>query len=106
MTRLVTNGHRNACSFLYARAARAAEAMGARSIQTFTREAEGGASLRAAGWTLEAVVDPPLNGWQSREHAGDMPLFGLKVETVQGPKCRWRRVFVAEPPRAAVTSPE
>lgn len=42
VTRLVTDGTRNACSFLYARAARAAEAMGATSIQTYTLPVEGG----------------------------------------------------------------
>lgn len=42
VTRLVTDGTRNACSFLLARAARAAEAMGARSIQTYTLPEEGG----------------------------------------------------------------
>ena len=93
VTRCVTNGHPNACSFLYARAARVAEAMGATSIQTFTLPEEGGASLRAAGWTMEEVTDPPANGWQSRDHVGDMPLFGIRKETVQGPKCRWRKTF-------------
>src|SRR5437016_12206941 len=35
VTRLVTNGEHNACSKLYASAARAAEAMGYSEIQTF-----------------------------------------------------------------------
>jgi hypothetical protein len=50
VTRLVTNGHRNACSFLYASAARAAEPQGFWKIQTFILASESGASLRAAGW--------------------------------------------------------
>jgi hypothetical protein len=99
VTRLVTDGTKNACSFLYARASRAAEAMGAARIQTFTLPAEGGGSLRAAGWIEEATIEPPANGWQSREHAGNAPLFGLVTETVQGPKTRWSRTFI---PREAL----
>lgn len=49
VVRLVTDGTKNACSFLYARCARAAEAMGFDFIQTYTLPEEGGASLRAAG---------------------------------------------------------
>lgn len=50
VTRLVTNGHRNACSLLYAAAARTAQGCGFHKIQTFILASEGGASLRAAGW--------------------------------------------------------
>ena len=94
VTRLVTDGTKNACSFLYARAARAAEAMGARSIQTFTLPEEGGGSLRAAGWVEEETIQPPVNGWNTRAHRADMPLFGHVERTVQGAKTRWRRTFV------------
>lgn len=52
VTRLCTNGHRNACSFLYGAAARAAFALGFRRIGTYTLPEEGGASLRASGWKL------------------------------------------------------
>lgn len=52
VTRLCTNGCRNACSFLYGAAARAAFAMGFKKIGTYTLPSEGGASLRAAGWKL------------------------------------------------------
>lgn len=51
VTRLCTTGERNACSFLYSAAARAAKAMGYRKIITYTLDTENGASLRAAGWT-------------------------------------------------------
>jgi hypothetical protein len=53
VTRLVTDGTKNACSILYAAAARAADAMGYWRIQTFTLPSESGASLRAAGWVFE-----------------------------------------------------
>jgi len=52
VTRLCTDGTRNACSFLYGRASRAAFALGFTRIGTYTLPEEGGASLRASGWTL------------------------------------------------------
>lgn len=52
VTRLCTDGSRNACSALYAAAWRACRAMGYRRLITYTLPSEGGASLRAAGWTL------------------------------------------------------
>lgn len=56
VTRLVSDGHPNVCSILYAAAARAARALGYQRIQTYTLEAEAGTSLRAAGWTQVAEV--------------------------------------------------
>lgn len=52
VTRLCTNGERNACSFLYGKAAKAAFALGFKRIGTYTLPDEGGASLRASGWKL------------------------------------------------------
>ena len=53
VTRLCTDGTKNACSFLYAAAARAATAMGYDRIITYTLDTENGASLRAAGWICQ-----------------------------------------------------
>ena len=58
VARLVTNGHKNACSILYAAAARAAKAIGYDRIQTYILNSEHGSSLKAAGW------------WPVRETAG------------------------------------
>ena len=52
ITRLATDGTRNACSFLYGASWRAARALGWRRLVTYTLPSEGGASLRAAGWRL------------------------------------------------------
>lgn len=52
VTRLCTDGTKNACSILYGSARRAAFAMGYRSIITYTLPEEGGASLRASGFKL------------------------------------------------------
>nr|WP_241004027.1 XF1762 family protein [Magnetospirillum aberrantis] len=52
VTRLCTDGTRNACSFLYGAAARAAFALGYRRIGTYILASETGASCKAAGWRL------------------------------------------------------
>ncbi len=52
VNRCCTDGAKNACSMLYGAAWRAAKALGYRKLITYTLPAEGGASLRAAGWTL------------------------------------------------------
>jgi hypothetical protein len=53
ITRLCTDGTRNACSMLYGAARRAARALGHAPIYTYTLPEEGGASLRAAGFRLD-----------------------------------------------------
>lgn len=52
VTRLCTDGTRNACSFLYGASARAAFALGYVRIGTFILAREPGTSLTAAGWRL------------------------------------------------------
>lgn len=52
VTRLCTTGAKNACSFLYGAAARAAFALGYRRIGTYILKSEDGTSLRASGWRL------------------------------------------------------
>ena len=52
VTRVATDGTRNACSILYGAAWRACRALGYRRLVTYTLPEEGGASLRGAGWTL------------------------------------------------------
>jgi hypothetical protein len=65
VNRCVTDGTPNACSLLYGAAARAAKALGYSRIWTYTRADEEGASLRAAGWTL--------NDGNIRARSWDMP---------------------------------
>jgi hypothetical protein len=52
VTRLCTDGTRNACSFLYGAAARAAFALGFKRIGTYILASEPGTSLMGAGWRL------------------------------------------------------
>lgn len=54
VSRLCTDGTRNACSILYGACARIAKEMGFRKIQTYILESESVASLKASGWTMEA----------------------------------------------------
>ena len=56
VNRLCTDGTKNACSFLYAAAWRAARAMGYRKIVTYILDTESGASLRAAGWVCAGLA--------------------------------------------------
>lgn len=51
------SGQRGACSMLYGACARAARAMGAASIRTYTHLDEPGTSLRAAGWVEAYETD-------------------------------------------------
>lgn len=61
--RVCTDGTHNACSILYGRCARVAKEMGYKHIITYTLEEEGGASLRASGWKVDAVGVGGKNGW-------------------------------------------
>jgi hypothetical protein len=61
VTRLCTIGTKDACSFLYGAAARAAFALGYTRIGTYIRADEPGASLKAAGWRL--IASTPGRSW-------------------------------------------
>lgn len=56
VTRLCTDGTKNACSFLYGAAARAAFALGYKRIGTYILATESGVTLKAAGWRLIGEV--------------------------------------------------
>lgn len=74
VTRLCTDGTRNACSFLYGAAARAAFALGYRRLGTYILAAESGTSLAAAGWRL--IGETPGKSWSvpSRPRVDTHPL--------------------------------
>lgn len=52
VTRLCTDGTKNACSFLYGAAAKAAFALGFQRIGTYILASEPGTSLMGTGWRL------------------------------------------------------
>ena len=64
VTRLVTDGTKNACSFLYSQARRAARELGFITIQTFILQTESGVSLRASGWECLGITK--VGSWQTR----------------------------------------
>lgn len=76
VTRLATDGTRNACSILYSAAWRAARALGYRRLVTYTLPEEGGASLRAAGWQLIGEVGGGSWSCPSRPRVDHHPLQG------------------------------
>lgn len=90
VTRLVTDGTKNACSCLYAAAARAAKAMGFVRIQTFILDSEPGISLRAAGWEFDGFSDG--GDWNSATRTG------RRTDQPQGPKQRWKKELNAALP--------
>jgi hypothetical protein len=55
IVRLVTDGSRNACSFLLGASRRIAKEMGFDELFTFTLPEEGGTSLKSAGYTFDKV---------------------------------------------------
>ena len=56
VSRMATDGTKNACSMLYGAAWRAAKGMGYDRIYTYTLQSEPGVSLRAAGWREDGTV--------------------------------------------------
>lgn len=74
VTRLATDGTKNACSFLYGAAARAAFALGYRRIGTYILATEPGTTLRAAGWRQIGEVKGRSWSCQSRPRVDKHPL--------------------------------
>jgi hypothetical protein len=56
ITRVCTDGARNACSMLYGAIRRAAIALGYKRVITYTLDSENGASLKASGFRVVADV--------------------------------------------------
>jgi hypothetical protein len=86
VTRLCTDGTRNACSMLYGAARRAARALGHEPIYTYTLPDEGGASLRAAGFRLDKEdAGGSAAMWHSRPGRTAEPVG----DDLVGGKWRW-----------------
>lgn len=81
VTRLVTDGTKNACSALYAAAARIGKELGYAHIQTFILDTETGTSLKAAGWVFEKASS---GGDWTRESKPNR-----RQDQPQCPKQRW-----------------
>lgn len=94
VTRLVTDGTPNACSLLYAAAARAAQALGFERIQTYILDDEPGTSLRASGWEYQGSA-----GGGQWKHTDGRP---RRTDQPTGMKGRWTRSL--NPPRPVVVA--
>lgn len=83
VNRVCTQGHENACSFLYGSCKRAAKALGYWRLITYTTADESGSSLKASGWTQ--VAESGGGGWArpnqmlTRKLASDTHDLGAKV---------------------------
>jgi hypothetical protein len=76
----VIEGHPNVCSMLYGSCSRAAKAMGADNLVTYTHGDEHGASLKASNWISDGMTDGGEYSRPSRHRA-------LAVDS--SPKRRW-----------------
>lgn len=74
VTRLATDGTRNACSCLYGSARRACFALGFKRLITYTLPQEGGFSLRGAGWKLLGETGGGTWNRKSRPRIDKAPL--------------------------------
>lgn len=88
ITRVATDGAKNACSALYGALCRAAKALGYREAWTYTLPEEPGTSLRAAGF-----VDMGLTKGGTHSRKGRPRQHPER----DGPKRRWLRVLRQEP---------
>ena len=89
VVRLVTDGTQNACSILYAAAARAGLALGYLRIQTYILEEELGTTLIAAGWTCQGEA----GGGQWKHTDGK----ARRTDQPIGMKTRWARDLATRP---------
>lgn len=85
----------NGCSMLYGACARAARAMGALSLHTYTRCDEPGTTLRAAGWLRDEDEDgePLLFGGGQR----DRPCRPRERDEDDSPRHRWWAAWSVRP---------
>jgi hypothetical protein len=88
VTRLVTFGGKNVCSFLYGAAVRIAKEMGFDQIRTEILASEPGTSLKAAGWKFSHMTSGGKWSRPSRER---------KRTEQEGPKQVWIRKLRGQP---------
>lgn len=99
VSRLCTDGTRNACSILYGACARIAKEMGFKKIQTYILKSETGTSLKASGWEMEAdnvgSVDweSAQNQRQRKRNAEPKQLSLFDKATPKEKKQRWAKYF-------------
>lgn len=92
--RVCTDGTRNACSILYGACARVAKDMGYKRVITYTLISEGGASLRAAGFTNCGEAGGVSWDMPSRTREVEQyTLWGVERKYPECKKNRWEKTF-------------
>lgn len=105
--RVATDGTPNAPSALLGACARAAKAIGARRIITYTLTSESGVSLRGAGWTREA---DGITSWWTHPGDGSRPA-AIDRPHMKEQKVRWGLTFrelvsYRQPPQPTDSGPQ
>ena len=85
----VKEGNKNACSFLLGAVCRAAKEMGYKKVITYTLISEPGSSLKAAGFSREAVCKPNPRGWSCGKRKRPPWDEGQKELLTKTEKIRW-----------------
>jgi len=95
ITRLCTNGTKNACSKLYSSSARIAKEFGYKKIITYILQSESGISLKASGWRLDEICKGnTLDKSKNRNRTNVIiDLFGTKKKYSDEPKQRWCKIL-------------
>lgn len=92
ISRCASDGTSNAISMLYGAVCRAAKAMGFEKVQTYTLPEEGGASMKASGFSFAGVCGGGnWNRGQESTHKN------RRVDQPMGEKWKWHRVL--NPPK-------
>src|SRR3990167_10398858 len=73
ITRVATDGCKDACSALYGACRRAAFALGYKKLVTYTLASESGSSLKASGFRIVGEVKGRSWGWASRPRVDKHP---------------------------------
>lgn len=99
IVRNATDGTPNACSMIYGALTRAAKALGYRRVYTYTLQSESGASLRASGFVIDAILDA-RESWDTPSRPREQhDMFGDPRRPAKA-KIRW--VWPASARRKAV----
>lgn len=85
--RCCTDGTKNACSFLYGRAAKIAKLLGYKRIITYTLDSEIGSSLIASGFKFDGMTDGGKWDCKSRPRKTNAPTCKKK---------RWKKILNKE----------
>ena len=89
VTRVCTDGTKNACSMLYGACRRVCKEMGFQQIITYTLASELGTSLKAAGWQIDGQI---------KGRSWNCPSRPRKDVNPTDDKVRWRGLIQSDDP--------